>query len=66
MSLPIHGRVVHGICTALAKLDEGGTTVTPGVTPLAERGSPRTAGTRGAPRTSTATDATDATEHLGR
>ena len=35
MSLPISGRVVHGISTALAHLDPDGSTVTAGVTHLA-------------------------------
>ena len=34
MSLPIDGRVVHEIATALAHLDEDGSTLTPGVTRL--------------------------------
>jgi hypothetical protein len=38
MSLPIHGRVVHGISTALAHLDADGATVTAGVTPLGADG----------------------------
>ena len=35
MSLPIHGRVVHEIATVLAHLDEDGSTLSAGVTPLA-------------------------------
>lgn len=37
MSLPIMSSVVHGISTALAHLDADGSTVTPGVAPLAGR-----------------------------
>ncbi|KGN42444.1 esterase/lipase family protein [Knoellia aerolata] len=37
MSLPIVGDVAHGICTALAELDQHGGTVTSGVTPIAPR-----------------------------
>ena len=40
MSLPIDGRVVHEIATLLAHLDEGGATVTAGVTPLAAGAAP--------------------------
>ncbi len=38
MSLPIHGRVVHEICATLALLDHDGSTVTAGVTPIANLG----------------------------
>ena len=38
MSLPISGRVVHGISTALAHLDPDGSTVAAGVTHLAGAG----------------------------
>jgi hypothetical protein len=37
MSLPIVGDVAHGISTALAELDQQGSTVTAGVTPIAPR-----------------------------
>ena len=37
MSLPIHGRVVHEICTTLAHLDADGSTVSAGVTSMAGR-----------------------------
>jgi triacylglycerol lipase len=40
MSLPIDGRVVHEISTTLAHLDSSGTTVTRGVTTIAERQHP--------------------------
>lgn len=41
MSLPVHGRVVHEICTALAKLDHEGHTVAPGATSISSSsGSP--------------------------
>jgi pimeloyl-ACP methyl ester carboxylesterase len=39
MSLPIHGKVVHEICTTLAHLDHDGSTRTAGVTPIAGRAS---------------------------
>jgi len=38
MSLPIHGPVVHEITTLLAHLDEDGSTLTAGVTPLSAHG----------------------------
>ncbi len=38
MSLPIHGRVVHEICTTLAFLGHDGSTVTAGVTPIGNAG----------------------------
>lgn len=34
MSLPIHGKVVHDICTTLAHLDHDGSTLTAGVTAI--------------------------------
>jgi pimeloyl-ACP methyl ester carboxylesterase len=37
MSLPIHGKVVHEICTTLAHLDADGSTRTAGVTPMLTR-----------------------------
>ena len=38
MSLPIDGRVVHQIATLLAHLDEDGSTLTPGVSPIGATG----------------------------
>ena len=54
MSLPISGRVVHGISTALAHLDPDGSTVAAGVTHLAGACGPshRRRLARGARRTS--------------
>jgi Cu2+-containing amine oxidase len=44
MSLPITRSVVHGISSALAHLDASGATVTPGVSDLASRRCPASAG----------------------
>ena len=46
MSLPIDGRVVHEIATLLAHLDEDGSTVTAGVSPLPPPGSTSAAAQR--------------------
>lgn len=42
ISIPIVGDVAHGISTALAELDEDGSTVTAGVTPIGPRPRPGT------------------------
>jgi len=55
-SLPVHGRVIHEICTALAHLDHEGTQTSAGVTSLtAERG--RRPGRSGAAKNTTAAPA---------
>lgn len=58
MSLPVDGRVVHQICTALAHLDQEGTTVTPGATSIAAsraRGLPKPRRTASRPAKNAAT-----------
>ncbi|GAA4348020.1 hypothetical protein GCM10023145_07800 [Angustibacter luteus] len=47
MSLPIDPRVVHGICSELAQLDVDGSTLRPGVSPLAPRREARAQSPRG-------------------
>ena len=50
ISLPIVGDVAHGISTALAELDQHGSTVTAGVTPIAPRPRAAPGSARGASR----------------